>query len=448
MGTFWKIAAGVAIGLVTLFGLVVLLAISSLRDPPFDPPPVAPLGTADGFRADRLVESRNGYVVAGVLGSSDPRRGTPCSSRFAVVFLDERGRAQRGAVVSVLERDRYCAERVDAVVAAPDGGWLVAGSGIRDGGPSALFPSKPSIDSTRVTFRLDETGSLDEAFGDGGAVRGHEVAGRVPGAVFTRGLERMDEDGSVHDDLVDSDDVFWGGSAYEVDGELLVPVDFGLDLTFQTYERDAPSVAVYRPLHPDPDLSREPTVDLGDVSVVDTELVDGTLYVAVRDEAGMRVNAVDPRLLRVRFAFGGGSGALRLRHAGYVTSARIVPGEPGWIVVALTAIDRGTPGDRLHVLRFDPLGRMDASFGGRVTRNGRDVLLDPGIRAALVDSGGRTLALGGGSTSIVRRESQLMRLDASGKADASFGDGGLVRLGGVPVCELAPARSGEACRAR
>jgi hypothetical protein len=79
-----------------------------------------------------------------------------------------------------------------------------------------------------------------------------------------------------------------------------------------------------------------------------------------------------------------------------------------------------------------------------VRRNGRDVLLDPGLHDAILDTEGRTLALGGGLTSIVRRESLLVRLDGSGKLDASFGDGGIVRLGKIRICELAAGAA--ACR--
>lgn len=53
-------------------------------------------------------------------------------------------------------------------------------------------------------------------------------------------------------------------------------------------------------------------------------------------------------------------------------------------------IDRGTPGDRLCVLRFGVDGSPDTSFGGRVKRrSGRDVSLDPGVYDAFVDASGR-----------------------------------------------------------
>jgi hypothetical protein len=437
--TVAKIIAALVGGLALLVGLLVLGAVDSLRDPPFDPPALAPLGAGASFQADRVVARETGYVLAGVVGTSDPLRGKPCSGRFAVVFLDERGQAERASVLAELEGDHYCAERVSAVVPGPDGGWFIAGTGVRDGGPSALFPSKPSTDSVWVTYRVDARGSLVDAFGDGGALRGHEVAGRVEGAVFTRRLARVAESGEVHDDLVDSDapSEFW--SSFEVEDELLVAVDLGLDLIFRAYERDAPSVAVYRPLHSLPSHQTEPTVDLGSrVSVQDTLLLDGILYVAVRDVAGMRINAVDPRRLRVVLGFNG-TGAVRL--PGYVTSIGLLADGSDVVAVFTT-----TPGDRLQVLRFGANGERDTSFGGRVESNGRDVLLDPGLDDAILDARGRALALGGGSTSVIRRESLLVRLADSGKLDPSFGEGGIVHLGGVRVCELTSSAGTAACR--
>jgi hypothetical protein len=441
--TILKIAGAVAAVLLLVAGCGVLVAINSLRDPPYDPPEVEPLGRDATFQAERVVETDDGYLLAGVVGTSDPLRGRPCSGRFALVFLDGRGVATRSVVLSGLERDRFCAQRVSAVVPNSDGGWFIAGTGVRDGGPSALFPSKPSTDSVWVTFRVDPSGALVEAFDEDGAVRGHEVSGRVEGAVFTRRLERVSEDGSVHDDLVASDaqGEFW--SSVEVEDELLVAVDSGLDLIFQAYERDAPAVAVYRPLHSLPAYQTEPTVDLGsEVSVGDSLLLGGILYVAVRDAAGTRINAVDPRRLAVVFEFNG-TGAVRL--PGLVTSAKLLAADAD-ITAVTTTIDRGHQGDRLHVLRFAADGAQDASFGGRVKRNGRDVNLDPGLDDAMSDSAGRTLALGGGSTSIVRRESLLVRLDDSGKLDPSFGEDGIVRLGGVRVCALTAAAGTAACR--
>jgi hypothetical protein len=198
-------------------------------------------------------------------------------------------------------------------------------------------------------------------------------------------------------------------------------------------------------LHSLPAYQTEPTVDLGsDVSVGDSLLLDGILYVAVRDSVGTRINAVDPRRLRVVFEFNG-TGAVRLP-GGHVTSTKLLADDSGRIVAVTTVIDHGHAGDRLHVLRFAADGTKDASFGGRIQRNGRDVRLDPGLDDAILDTEGRTLALGGGSASIIRRESVLVRLDGSGKLDASFGDGGVVRLGGVRVCELAPAAGAPVCR--
>jgi hypothetical protein len=307
---------------------------------------------------------------------------------------------------------------------------------VRDGGPQVLFGGR-STDSLPVTFRVDSSGALVESFGDGGVVEGHRAAGRVDGALFTTKLERMTGDGSIRDDLVDSTAPFSSWWSFEVDDDLLVAVDYGPGLTFETFERDAPSVAVYRPLHPAP-TPGEPTFELGTkVSVDDTLLHDGVLYVAVRDLVGTRLNAVDPRRLRILFAFGGrGSGAVRL--PGFTTSSELMFDGRDRLVVATTAIDRGHEGERLHVLRFAADGSADAAFGGRVKRKGRDVRLVHGVDDALVDAAGRTLVLGG--------ESTLVRLDSSGASDTTFGSSGLVKLRRLGLCELPPARRADACR--
>ena len=443
--TLAKVAA-LVIGLPLLvIGCGVLAAVNSLRDPPFDPPELAPLGRTSKFRADRVLESEAGYLVAGVVGTSDPLRGRPCSGRVAVVFLDVDGHGVRASVPAAFERGRYCAERIEAVVAMPDGGWLVTATGSRDSGPSALFPSKPSTDSQHVTLRLDTAGSLVETFGDGGVVTEHRAAGRVDGAVFTTKLERMTEDGSVHDDLVDSDAVHWGWPRFEADADLIVALDFGPAVSFQTFERDSPSSAVYRPLHPDPIDSGTATVDLGEVSNGDTAMHDGTLYVVIRDAVGTRINAVDPRRLRVNFGFNG-TGAVRLRSFGYVSSAELIVDEAGRVVVAVSAIEPGSPGRFLHVLRLGADGEVDESFGGAVSRAGRALVLDSDVKDALVDRSGRTVVLADSPILVDDEGASLIRLDGTGALDLAFGSEGIVDVRRLRPCELPPARDSELCR--
>lgn len=433
--TILKIGVAVAVGLVLVCGLLLLAALNSLnslREPPFDPPEVAPLGKRPPFEADRIAKTAAGYVLAGVVGASDPLRGRPCSGRFALLFLDNRGRPTRAAVLSGPERSRYCAERVDALVSWTERGWFVAGTGVRDGGPEPLFGGR-STDSLPVTFRLDASGALVKSFGDGGVVEGHRAAGRVDGAMFTTRLERITERGSIRDDLVFYTPPFPSWGSFEVDDALLVAIDYGPDLTFQTFERDAPAVVAYRPLH---SMSPEPTVELGtNFGVGDTLLRDGVMYVAVRDRAGTRLHAVDPRRLRILRGFGV-RGAVRL--PGQTTSTELMFDGANRLVVATTTIDRGHEGERLHVLRFAADGSPDAEFGGRVRRKGCDVLMNHGIDDALVDAAGRTLVLGG--------ESTLVRLDPSGAPDMTFGDGGVVQLQRLGLCELPPARRANACR--
>lgn len=379
------------------------------------------------------METDAGYLVAGVVGTSDPLRAHPCSGRFALLYLDERGRATRAAVLLGLERSRYCAERVDALVSTTDGGVVVAGTGIRSGGPSGLFPGKPSTDSLPATFRVDASGALVEGFSDDGVLEGHRAAGRVDGALFTTRLERMTWDGSIRDDLVVSTAPYSSWRSFEVENDLLVAIDYGPGLTFQTFERDAPSVVVYRPLHSTPP---EPPVEVGtNFGIGDTLLRGGVMYVAVREHAGTRLNAADPRRLRLHFGFGV-RGAIRL--PGHTTSTELMFDGANRLVVATTTIDRGLSGDRLHVLRFAADGAPDADFGGRVKRKGRDVLLDPGLADALVDASGRTLVLGG--------ESTLVRLDPSGALDTAFAEQGVVQLRRLGLCELPLARRADACR--
>jgi hypothetical protein len=432
--TILKIGASAAVGLVLLYGVGALIAYLSLREPAFDPPEVAALGAKAPFEAYRVLEGGSGYVVAGVVGSSDPVHARGCSGRFALMFLDPRGRATRAALLPGIEESHYCAGRVDGFLPAPGGGWLVVGTGVRDGGPDPLFSGR-STDSLPVTFRVDASGSLVGSFGDHGRVEKHRAAGRVEGAVFTTRLERMNERGDVRDGFLVSDAKYWGWPGFEVEDELLVAIDYGSGLRFHAFERDAPGVAAYRPLHSLPAFQSEPTVDLEpELGIGDTLLLDGVLYVAVNDEAGARINAVDPRRLELDFGFNG-TGALRL--PGHVTSTRLVPDGLGGFVVAMTTIDRGRPGDRLHVLRQGAREMLDTTFGGRVKRGARDVLLDPGLDDAVLDSAGRTVVLGGGST--------VVRLDQSGKLDGTFGDGGVSRLRAVRVCDLAPAARADAC---
>jgi len=441
-----KIVAVVVAGLVALLGISVVAVVLSLRDPPFDPPALSPLEPGAPFRADRVVATDTGYVVAGVVGTSDPRRGVPCSGRFAVVFLDERGRERRATVLTDLERDRYCADSVEAVVAAPGGGLLVGGRGVRDGGPSALFPGKPSSDSEQIIVRLDGNGSPVASFGDRGAVRGHVLAGRIGDVVFTTELERLAADGSVHDDLVDAKPSYFRSRYVKVEGNLIVAVRYSVGLTFDVFERDASSVATYRSVHPPPAAASEPTVDLGEVSVTDTALLGGILYVAVRDSGGTRINGVDPRRLRVDFGFNG-TGAVRLRHDGYVSSTKLLADGAGRLVVASTAVDRGRPGDRLHVLRLDSDGTVDRAFGGRVQGvSGEDVVLDPGVGDAIVDAAGRTLVLGDASFSKRDAPASLVRLDTVGALDTTFGDAGVAAIRRLRPCALPPARDTTVCR--
>jgi hypothetical protein len=433
LSTFLKIVASVLVGIGLLFGFLLFGAYLSLRDAPFDAPAVAPLEANAPFAAYKVLSTGSGYVVAGVAGEPDPHRRGPCSGRFALVFLDDHGRTTGATILAGPEQSRYCGDRVSAFLSAPDGGYMLAGWAVRDGGPDKFFGGR-STDLLRTTFRLGERGAPSGAFGDEGRVEGHLAAGRVEGAWFTEGLARLSESGEVHDDLVGTLPHVELWSSFEVEDDLLVAVDHGLDLEFQTFERDDSGQAMYRALNSSPP-GNAPTVDLGiDVSVQESLLLGGILYVAVRDTVGMRINAVDPRRLRVVFGFNG-TGAVRLR-GGHVTSTLLKADASGQVVAVTTVIDRGHVGDRLHVLRFAADGTQDSTFGGRVKRNGRDVRLDPGLDDAVIDPEGRTLALGGGSTSTERRESVLVRLDVSGKLDPSFGEDGIVRLGNVRVCEL------------
>lgn len=432
--TALKIGVSVAVGVLAIYGVMILAAIDSLKDSPFDPPPVAPLGRAATFEADGILETESGYVVAGVVGTSDPHRRAPCSGRFALVFLDAQGRAERATVLSGIETSRYCADRVDDFLPAPGRGWILAGTGVRDGGPAALFGGR-STDFQTVTLRLDESGALMESFGEDGLVEDHQAAGVLDGATFTTRLRRMTESGEVRDDLVVGEAAYEFWRAFEVERGFLVAVASGPGVTWQAFERDDPLVPRYHAL-PGATAATTNTLPLeADLGIGDTLLRDRVLYVAVRDRGGTRVNAVDPRRVRVVFGFNG-TGAVRL--PGYVTSERLLAAGPDGFEVATTAIDRGHHGDRLQVLRFGADGAADSSFGGRVKRKGRDVLLDPGLDDAVLDEAGRTLVLGGNST--------LVRLTASGKIDPTFGRDGITRLRQVPVCELSPAARTDPCR--
>jgi hypothetical protein len=429
--TFLKIGAAVLGGLALMFALGALLAYESLKDPPFDPLALAPLGKSPTLHLDKLVEADHGYVVAGMLGTSDPHRGTPCSGRPALVWIDQRGRAERAVLLSILESSRYCADRIEALLPDGDGGWLVTGHGVRDGGPSGLFPGKPSTDFTTFTARFDAAGNYVESFGDDGVVEDLQLGGRSDRVLFTDDIERVTDDGEVRDDLVTGAEEFAFWRWLLVEDDLLVAVEHGGDLKLQTFERGDAPVVHYRPLQAPPAV-----VELGPTyGFDDMVLAGGVVYAAVRDRVGLRINAVDPVQARIAFAFNG-TGAVRL--PGYATDGALAVDRSGRIVAASTVIERGRHGDRLQVQRVAASGVLDESFGGRIARRGRDVLLDPGVDAVLVDTAGRTVVLGG--------EAKLVRLTPSGRLDPTFGDAGVVDTRRLDVCRLPPARAVAACR--
>ena len=128
-----------------------------------------------------------------------------------------------------------------------------------------------------------------------------------------------------------------------------------------------------------------------------------------------------------------------------MSSAELVVDEAGRVVVAVSAIEPGSPGRLLHVLRLRADGEVDESFGGAVSRAGRALVLDSDVKA-LVDRSGRTVVLADSPILLDDEGASLIRLDGTGALDLAFGSEGIVDVRRFRPCELPPARDGEVCR--
>jgi hypothetical protein len=433
----WVFAGVGVVGALFALGVAVLYLwlISPIG---WEPPEVASLSAGQGFEADEVVVRDDGYVVAGVAGTSEPDLEDRCSGRFALVELDDAGSTRRAVLASGPERDRFCADRVQAVFPEEAGGWLLSGSAARRGKPSPIFP-EPSTDHYWFTLRFSDDGEPDEDFGDGGVTRDALVVGRAEGVLVTYLSQRVTEDGDLrHDLVVDPDRVTPGWSTVVPGRRFFVAIESGPGLTFQTFVVDGTSDPVrFRALHPVPYDSRpRPTVDLGSSVQNDGDLAEhaGLLYAVVEGRPA-RVFAVDPRRLRLVESFGVRGGVTLPEHT---TSAGLAVDSRGRLVVVYSTVH--VHGDRVHALRLLPDGSPDPGFGGIVEQRGRDSRY-PFVTKVHLDDEGRTLVLFG-------LESRLLRLTPAGRADPTFGRNGVVSLAGVQVCELPPAELAAACSTR
>jgi uncharacterized delta-60 repeat protein len=99
----------------------------------------------------------------------------------------------------------------------------------------------------------------------------------------------------------------------------------------------------------------------------------------------------------------------------------------GAILAGGSAGDLGVPGKGWLLRRFAPGGGPDPAFAAATTT----VLPSSGeLRAIAVDAAGKIVCAGSGASSIAADDLQLsvVRLNANGSLDGTFGNGGLVRL--------------------
>lgn len=424
-GTLLKsgLVAVAALALVTV--VPVLIALVALFWPS-SAPAVLPLRASAQFRAYELGEVDDGYVIAGTVGTISPSPQRTCSGRFALVFLDRDGRPRRATVLPGLERSRYCAARLSALVPAWGGGWLVAGTGVRDEGESLLSPSERSTGGVWATVLADAEGAVVPGFGDEGLLTGGEAAGSVAGAAFTRQLERITSAGVLVDDFVVSSGPSGWWTWIVSSGGLLVAVD-AIGAEGQTLVREPGSVRTYRP------LVRDMPIEVGSYVLSDALLLGETLFVGAADAAGAaRVGAFDGRSLQVVRSFAN-DGFLGLVGD---TGPVLTTDAAGRIVAATTTRVNGVD-QSIVVHRFAPTGRIDRSFGLPGSPDGMRVEPRGPASDLLSDAEGRTLVLTG--------DSSIVRLTPDGRLDGSFADDGELDLHSVWVCRLSPARDDPAC---
>jgi hypothetical protein len=422
--------------------LCVVAAVGLYLTGPFGwkPPEVAPLSTGQSFHARLVLQDDEGYVVAGVAGTTQPDADDRCSGRFALVRLDEDGTSRRAVVASGPERDRFCASRVESVLPVGTGGWFLSGWGTRRERPPLISLEDPGTDEERYTLRFSADGRPDRGFGDLGLVRESLVLVRVGETLVTADLERMTDDGEVRDDLLAvAGDPFEPWAALVAEEDIVVALDrHGLPLTFRTFVVDrSREPARLGPSDAEPERSdRIVELGLGDFEASDAALDAGRLYVLVGRTEG-HLFAVDPRRSRLVNAFGR-DGRVVLAPNDLVTSAGLAMDRRGRPVVAFVTSDAAYR-PRMDVRRFSTDGSLDRDFGGLVAEDRS--LSDLDVTGILVDGAGRTLVLDAiGAT--------VTRLTPAGRLDSSFGQDGVVSLTGLAVCRLPPARDGGPCRGR
>ncbi|MBA3375613.1 MAG: hypothetical protein H0U00_07340 [Actinobacteria bacterium] len=412
------------------------------------PPQVAPLAPGATFSADLVQTHGDGYIAAGVVGTREPDEDGRCSGRFTLVEIESDGSARAAVVASGLESDRWCANEVEALVRDGEGGWLIAGAGRSESEPSLEDQGRRG---ERLTLRISADGDPREDFGDDGILHKTVVVGRVQGELITDQLERVTPEGEVRDDvLLDADTTYstWT-DLFALDDEIVVAVEPFGDLHLQTFVVEGISPKLrYRPLRPpllggaDP-YSRAFSVDVGEsrntFSSARVDLYQGRLYVLRQpyqshgnaDEP--RLIAVDPRRWELDRSFGE-DGIVALRGLGDAPAAFAVERD-GEVVISGASNREPLPGG-MRVLRLSASGSADADFGGTVPTAGV-----PGAAQVLIDGEGRAVVLESSGSSLVR-------LTLEGQLDPSFGNDGVAGLGDLDVCSLAPGAFAEACTER
>jgi uncharacterized delta-60 repeat protein len=297
-------------------------------------------------------------------------------------------------------------ERVDtySVAIQPGGGIVLLGNVVLLRPDGSIVPGRGGLISRPVLIRYRSDGTLDAGFGEGGHTK------VVHGDEFVEGAFRalaLQNDGGI----------VVGGS---VNGDFALVRhrgDGSLDATFGN--------------------GGIVTTDLGAQDEVASVLVqpDGKIIGIGRSQritVSSRGETIEaPQLALVRFHVDGsvdrsfGDGGRQLLDVGaYAHAAALAPG--GEIVVTGSRSEQGT----LVLARLTARGRRDPSFSRDGLVNGRPVRADPGWHRVAVQRDGKIVVIAPRADGNVFG---LVRFQADGSRDPTFGVGVAIELADLPV---------------
>jgi uncharacterized delta-60 repeat protein len=297
----------------------------------------------------------------------------------------------------------------DRIAPRSGGGWLVTGQA-----------TAADARSVALLAAFDAAGMPDIGFGSGGSVR-RQFAGPTQ-SMFAAGSTQAPDGSSFFAGALNVDPMIGTHIQFlvaKVTAEGLPAIGFGTQPSQGVYVGDFSEAVTAR------SSGRHPLVTAAGLLVAGATLDSaghGELLLVRLTAFGM----LDP-------SFGGGAGFVRAQVAdptvtGASQGERVAIGKDAEIYVAGIASDSDGR-DAIAVSRFTPGGVLDATFGTGGTRriqtaSGANASSSPTDIAVQPD--GRILVIGtssddGGSQIVV------LRLDANGNLDPTFGSGGLVR---------------------